>query len=306
MTKPTPQEILNDPVLSYHWRRIYGKDQNVLMIICGPTGSCKSGSAITFGWVIDRGYNMEHRFNLDHVVFKADDFVKLVNSGLPKGSVIVWDEIGVENDSRNYYTLKNKLIKYVLQTFRYKNFMLIMTVPDLKSVDIGTRRLLHCFMAMYGPLKSRQMATGRIEFMQVNPKSGKEYFKMPRYFDTLGKRGINTYYIARPPRELENAYKKKKKMVTEQWYKDFDVQLSYMEGVLGEKKKEAKEFLSMKDGVEILLKKPLEVYDSVRKKFTGPLVRIGLEEQGYNVGINKSQTMAQMLNRHLEKGDIIV
>ena len=161
-------------------------------------------------------------------------------------------------------------------------------------------------MAMYGPLKSRHMATGRVEFMQVNPKSGKEYFKMPRYFDTLGKRGINTYYVARPPRELENVYKKKKKMVTEQWYKDFDIQLSYMQGVLGERKTEAREFLSMKDGVDILIKKPLEVYDSVRKRFSGPLVRIVLEEQGYNVGINKSQTMAQMLNRRLEKGDIVV
>jgi len=302
-----PKDIRNDPVLCYFWQRLYRYDQNVLMIVCGQTGSCKSGSAITIAKMIDRDIHYNSRFTLDRIVFKADEFVKLASSNMPKGSVIMWDEIGVEHDSRNYYTLKNKLIKYVMQTFRYKNFMLIMTVPDLKSIDIGTRRLLHCYMEMQGPVSNRKGATGMVRFVQINPRTGKDYYKAPRFFAGGAKYNMVSYYVPRPPLDFEETYKAKKRKVTEKWYADFNTQLSYMQGVLGDKVEEEKEkHITTKEYVAMLIKKPLEVYDSGRKRFTGTLVRVQLEEEGYNIGVPKSQGIAKMLNIHLEKGEITV
>jgi len=195
----------------------------------------------------------------------------------------------------------------VMQTFRYKNFMLIMTVPDLKSIDIGTRRLLHCYMEMQGPVSNRKGATGMVRFVQVNPRTGKDYYKAPRFFADGAKYNMVSYYVPRPPLEFEETYKAKKRKVTEKWYADFSTQLSYMQGVLGDKVEETKEAgISLNDYVAILLKKPLEVYDSARKRFTAPLVRVELEEEGHTVGINKSQAIAKILNRCLRKGEITV
>jgi len=290
-----------DPVLSWFWRRIYRYDQNVLMIVCGQTGSCKSGSAITIA------KSMDANFDIDRVVFKADDFVKLVSGDLPKGSVIIWDEIGVEHDSREYYTTKNKLIKYVMQTFRYKNFMLIMTVPDLKSVDIGTRRLLHCYLEMHGPTGDKRMAKGMLRFVQINPRSGKEYYKMPRQRDDMWKQGLTSYFVRKPVQELEVPYKAKKVAVTESWYKDFNKQLEYMKGVLGEQQElRQTNTLPIKDLANKLMKTPLEAYDGVRKRFSGALVKARLAEDDITIGYDKALTVAQYLNLQLKKGEMVL
>lgn len=296
MTAPLPPHIKTDPVLSWFWRRLHRLDQNILLIVCGQTGSCKSGSAIKIATMVDP------KFNLDRIVFKADEFVKLASSNLPKGSVIIWDEIGVEHDSRDYYTTKNKLIKYVMQTFRYKNFMLIMTVPDLKSVDIGTRRLLHCYLEMHGPLSDRKMAAGMIRFVQVNPRSGKEYFKMPRFFVNRRRNGMVNYYVQRPERELENAYKNKKIAATEQWYKTFNEQLEYMQNVIGEKQGQRKKsLLSIKALANKMMDSIDQAFDFKRKRFSGPLVQCVLEDKDIVIAQPKASAIAAYLNQKLMK-----
>lgn len=302
-----PKQVRNDPILSYFWRRLYRYDQNVLLIVCGQTGSCKSGSAIAIADMMDRGVDGRRRFNLDRVVFKANNFVDLVRSNMPKGSVIIWDEIGVEHDSRNYYTTKNKLIKYVMQTFRYKNFMLIMTVPNLKSIDIGTRRLIHCYLEMQGPDHSRKHATGFFRFVQVNPRSGKEYFKSSRYFNSKGKRSMGSYKIPKPSIDIEGPYKAKKQDVTEQWYENFNEQLTYMQDVIGEKHERKQTTLIPVKGLAEKLYDDLdEAYDQKKGRFTGPLVQAVLTQKDIEVSQVKALSVATYLTQIMKKGIIEV
>ena len=311
-----PEHIKNDPVLSYFWKRIYYYDQNVLLLVCGGTGTCKSGSALTLGHLLDvttkkskvKGEPAEciGRFNVARVVFKAEDFISLVNSNIPKGSVIIWDEIGVEHDSRNYYSLKNKLVKYVMQTFRYKNFILIMTVPDLKSIDIGTRRLLHCYLEMKGPVGNRQMARGALKLVQINPQTGKDYYKQMRFYDK-DKKTLAAYFIPRPYPELEEAYKAKKKIMTTEWYNNFNEQLAYMENVVGEKQSAAKAAsLSIKELADEVIKNPATAFNAQKQRFVGTLLQPFFEELGMKVGFQKCCSTSQYLNNLLKAGKISV
>ena len=312
-----PEHIKNDPVLSYFWKRIYYYDQNVLLLVCGGTGTCKSGSALTLGHLLDvvvRKSKVEGekdkvvgRFNVDRVVFKAEDFISLVNSNIPKGSVIIWDETGVEHDARNYYSLKNKLVKYVMQTFRYKNFILIMTVPDLKSIDVGTRRLLHCYLEMKGPIGNRKMARGAPKLVQINPQTGKAYFKHIRFYDakTKTKKTLLSYFVPRPYPALEDAYKAKKKIMTTEWYNSFNEQLAYMENVVGEKQKAAKAAsLTIKEMADEVMKNPLTAFNPQKKRFSGNLLQPFFEALGQKVSFQKCCSTSQYLNNLLKTGEI--
>jgi septin family protein len=190
-----PPQVKNDPINRRIFNKIYRKDKNVLILVCGETGSCKSGSSLTKCLQLDRtkptakfeveysdkiikaykgengnweikiefkdGKIVTHNFSMKHeagtcsiiweiikkanknlkpikntvgnqcrfylsadpfdpknrVVTSAQAFVQLIGSGLPKGSCIIWDEIGVDADNREYFTLKNRLVKKVFQTF---------------------------------------------------------------------------------------------------------------------------------------------------------------------------------------------
>ena len=310
-----PSYVKADPILSYFWERIYKKDQNVLLMMCGGTGTCKSGSALSIGHAFDVGKSGERRFNIDRVVFKASEFVNVIRGKppykkLPRGSVVVWDEIGVENDARNYYSDRNKLVKYVMQTFRYMNFILIMTVPDIKSVDIGTRRLMHCYFEMNGPNRPRTCALGRFKLWQVNPETGKAYPKYLRYYKNRKKKKIVNVFIPRPPKELERAYKIKKKAVTEAWYDDFEDQMKYLKGIVGSREKNVAERKGKKKPLKLnpLAEAALigvdRCYDYSNKRFFAGLIKSHFESSDIDASQQDCNTVARILNSRLRSGII--
>ena len=87
---------------------------------------------------------LDKRFTMDNVVFTPEELMNLVESDkLKKGSVIVWDEAGVGISHRSWQSQTNKLINYLLQTFRHRNFILIFTSPHLDFIDASTRKLFH-------------------------------------------------------------------------------------------------------------------------------------------------------------------
>jgi len=297
-----------DPVLSACWRDIYFYDKNKLIIVCGGTGECKSGSSMTLGDIFDVDVHFNSRWTLEKLVWDAQGFIKLINSNHPKGTVIIWDEIGVEHDSREYYTLKNKLIKKVMQTFRYKNFLVLMTVPDLASLDIGTRRLLHGYLEMRGQMPDKKMAKGKFEWIQTNPKSGKTYYKRPRYWENGKYYMLDSYYVPRPRPELEIPYKKQKKIVTKEWYNNFGKQLDFMEKYIvdeDEKKKPGRpDLLAL---IEIVKENPMECITKAdgRNKFSPALIDQYLLKKKIKVNQNELSRLNQSMNIKLQQGEIV-
>ena len=241
--KKMPWQIKADPINRRIWNKIYKKDKNVLVFVCGGTGDCKSGSALRKSIELDRDTNNRCRFYFssdpfdpkNRIVTSAQAFVKLISSGLPKGSCIIWDEIGVDADNREYFTLKNRLIKKVFQTFRYLNLIVFMTVPDFHSVDIGVRKLIHAYVEMGGKIGDGEQAISKWQWTSTNPKTGDVYFKYPQYVDSEGmKKKIKSYVIPRPPKDVEKVYKALKDSVNKNWYDNYNKQLSFMQNFLKE------------------------------------------------------------------------
>ena len=73
------------------------RNQSILALWVGETGSGKSLSAISTAIRIDP------TFNVDRIVFDTKSFLHLINSGLPKGSVVIYDDAGIGISNKDWF-----------------------------------------------------------------------------------------------------------------------------------------------------------------------------------------------------------
>lgn len=193
-------------LIRHNWNRINKQNKNWLVIICGETGSGKSYSALRIAEMLDKDFSVER------VVFSITEFMTLLNSGkLKRGNVIIFDEAGVGIASREWYSARNKMINYVLQTFRHLNLAVIFTTPDFGFVDTQTRKLFHSYIETQRINKEKKAVRVKWFELQKNPRYGKMYFKYPRIRKSGGTfHKINKVYIKKPSRGLVNAYERKR------------------------------------------------------------------------------------------------
>jgi hypothetical protein len=182
------------------------------MIICGGTGSGKSYTALTIARMINSNFDVSK-----HVVFRVESFMELLNSGtIKRGDVIVWDEAGVGIPAREWYTISNKAINYVLQTFRHLNLCVIFTTPSFDYVDKQTRLLFHVYIETVVIDFKNQRVVVKVMENQFNPAMGKEYKKY-MWSDGVKMERIS---IGKPSDIMIKKYEKIKKIFSNQLRED--------------------------------------------------------------------------------------
>jgi len=283
---PIPEHIRNNPVYYTVWLDVYKRDLDALIAVTGRRGHCKSGFAQHFGlqmdWDVRKG---KTRFSLDNIFFKAEDFLAAMQSNKPKGTVFIWDEVGVENDSRSWYEQKNKMIKYVMETNRYKNYIVLVTLPVLTSMDISTQRLLSAYVEMRGKTGDGDSARGKWEFVETNPKTGKKYYKMPRFIRNGRVYKMTEMVVPRPPKEFEGEYFKKKKYFTDNLYSFIEGEMKYMGRMLGKSKRPDMQALE-----NYVVENVEQFYDYDKEKW---------EEAGFRAALGLKTTQAKELRANL-------
>lgn len=166
--------------------RMIHQNKNWLAVVCGETGSGKSYSALTIAdYISPRGITVKR-----NVVFNPKQLLELINKPerLKKGDIIVFDEAGVGMSSRDWYSVQNKLLGMVLQTFRNMNVGLIMTVPNLSFVDVQARKLLHAYFETYTIDYKREIAFLKVYDIQHNSRLDKTYYKHPVFSNQHGRK----------------------------------------------------------------------------------------------------------------------
>jgi hypothetical protein len=190
------------------------RNKNWLAIICGETGSGKSYSGLSMvDEISPRGCDARRC-----VVFDPVQFLNKVThtKDLRKGDIIIFDEAGVGMSSREWYSVQNKLLGSVLQTFRNLNVGVIFTTPNLSFVDVQARKLFHnYFETAYVDYKT-QLAYMKAYDIQHNSRYDKTYYKHPRIKDGDG-RVVSVGYLAipKPRKELVADYEQMKQEYTE-------------------------------------------------------------------------------------------
>ena len=193
-------------------KRLLEQNKNWLAVFTGPTGSGKSFCALTTARQIDP------EFNIERVVFKIEDLMDLLNSGrLKKGNAIVFDEAGVGIPAREWYSISNKAMGYLMQTFRNLNLAVILTTPNLSYIDTQIRGLFHAHIETERIDRKARKVEAKYCFIRATSRTGKIYYKYPRIFSALGKETIvDAIRIPAPDTKLIKAYEKKKTEFTQQ------------------------------------------------------------------------------------------
>jgi hypothetical protein len=117
--------------------RIHKRNLNALIGIYGPPGSGKSYTALRIAELLDP------KFSVENVAFTVPELVHLINSGLPPGAALVGDDFGTAANSRTWRSDPNMILSYVAQSFRYRRYLTVITLPDIAGLDSQVRRLFH-------------------------------------------------------------------------------------------------------------------------------------------------------------------
>lgn len=197
----------------YSWiryiRQRIRQNKNFLAITTGQTGSGKTWATISIAEMLDP------EFSVERIVFTGQDLMKLINSNkLKKGSVIVWDEAGIDMSNRNWQSTTNKMLNFLLQTFRHRNFILLFTTPYCSFVDKATRRLFHAEFRTESINFNENKTRLRAKAWQYNDKLDRVYEKYLRRRTDKGVVKITTWDVPAPSKEIIKPYEKKKTAFT--------------------------------------------------------------------------------------------
>jgi uncharacterized Zn finger protein (UPF0148 family) len=192
------------------------KNKNLIALFIGDTGSGKSLSSIRLAERIDPS------FSLERIVFTVEEFLKLVNSDLPKGSVIVFDDAGLGINARLWQETSAIIFGMLTQGFRYKQIITFLTVPDETFIERQSRKLVHIrFEAtdVQGLMKMKLLS--RNTFDPERPLA-----KFPRIHRGRKEIAVKMVKFQLPSQELLEKYEPKKEQYMETRFNEFDEELA--------------------------------------------------------------------------------
>lgn len=218
------EEVKKDySMIKYILKRIEN-NKNFLVTITGPTGSGKSWTGLAIAELLDP------TFNIDRVIFKGRELMKLINEGnLKPGSVILWDEAGIDLSNRNWQSVTNKMLNALLQTFRHKNFILLFTVPYHDFIDASTRKLFHADFETQRINKKQKVVVIKPKLLQYNSNMGKWYRKYLRVQSNNSIIKIRRWAVPKPSDKLIKDYESKKNQFTKNLNYSIDIELGKLE-----------------------------------------------------------------------------
>jgi len=183
------------------------KNKNFLAIATGQTGSGKSYSCLSIAEQLDK------EFNIDRIVFSAIECLHLIKSGkLKKGSVIVYEEGGVNFSSKTWQSQTNINLGYLFQTFRSDNYIVLFNSPDTSFLDSTMRKLFHAEFTTTGIDYTTNECLLKAILFQWNARYNKMYFHRLKGLNSKGQYvPINIWRVNKPSQTLIEQYEIKKK-----------------------------------------------------------------------------------------------
>ena len=194
-----------DPMISYIQQQTRIENQCWNQIFAGTGGAGKSYAALEYCRLIDPD------FSVDRVVWTEEDFLDLLDKELPPGSCLLWDEAGIGLDSRDFMTLINKILSYIITTIRYRRQIMVLTTPSMNWTDLKAREMLHGYCEMLKRFHNNR-SLGKFYMLQTNYFEGKTYRHLPRIMRDGIPYVVRTVEFNLPPKSLTDEYEARKKV----------------------------------------------------------------------------------------------
>ena len=179
---------------------------NMFCMFTGKLGSGKSWSAISFAQELDPEFDIDRQ-----VVFDFRKCMELINSDwlkTKKMKIIVWDEPQITISNRAWQSQVNRLVNYLISTFRHQNIILIMAAPYKDFLDSQTMKLLTWEFQCTKVNKRKKICVVRPKYQQYNPQVKKTY-PHPLYILVKHKKKKMVTWNVKIPKDIE-IYEKNK------------------------------------------------------------------------------------------------
>ena len=202
---------------------------NMFCMFTGKLGSGKSWSGISYALELDPDFDAEKQ-----ITFNFRKTMELINADWfqkKKVKVILWDEPQITISNRAWQSQVNKLVNYLISTFRHQNIILIMAAPYKDFLDSQTMKLLHWEFQCSKINKKKGVCITYPKYQQYNPNK-KITYPHPLYVLTKGKRLLmRTWKIKKPNKEAIKIYETNKLKFTASLNKDIEKKLNELEKV---------------------------------------------------------------------------
>lgn len=216
------------------WRT--AKQKNFLCTCIGQTGSGKSYTNLKAMEILNPHKKPEDI--IKNTCFSGLEFLERLNSGeLKRGDCLTWDEVGIGLSSKDWQSMSNKLINFILQTFRHLGLVVFFNTPSFSFIDASSRRLFHSIWETVGINYVNERCEVKPLLLQVDSRTGKVYFKYLRVNDDKhGQIPVKRLYLSLPSKELRVLYEAKKKKFTTKLSESILEELQELEAKKGKSK----------------------------------------------------------------------
>lgn len=216
-----------DVLPNYIKNRVRRSNKNFLALCTGSPGSGKSYAMMALAEQCDP------TFNIDRVVLTIKEMMKLITSGkIKKGNAFIPDEFGVMHNSRAFQSTDNRIINFLIQTFRRQRFIMLGCAPSLGLIDKATRNLLHCHFETCGIDKTNNTSQLKPFMLQASQRQDKVYTKYLRIQGEFSNKKMVQYTrleLPLPSKELIAAYEEKRDRFQEKINKEIETKLEHQE-----------------------------------------------------------------------------
>lgn len=262
--------------IRYIKRRLSQENGNWLELMQGASGSGKTWSAISESKSIDPNFDVSKQ-----LVFTFQDFMKLINSEWFKElkiKIIIFDEPQIQMSNRAWQSVGNRLINYVLSTFRHQNICVIFCCPYRDFLDSQSMKMIHCVTEMKGIDRKKGLTKTRPKLQQYNSQMKKTYEHSLQIIRDGTTTPLIFDFISKPNKEDVEIYEMMKSDYTSTLNKSIEVEIDKING------KDKKE----------------EEVEEVKSEFAGKKKIEGLQLQIYycwKEGLFKVNDIATKLNK---------
>jgi len=225
-----------EPSFITYVRKRLANNLNFICLYTGGPGIGKTWNGISMSWQLDPEFDAERQITFD---FKQT--MELVNSKWFKAKkikVILFDEPQISISNRNWQSMTNKLLNYLLSTFRHQNIILILCAPYADFLDSQAMKLLHCIFECRGVNKKKKLSRVRPKLQQYNAQLKKTYNHSLHVINDGQVEKMTFWDITRPPQHLIDVYERRKTEFTTKLNREIIEKLNEVEmkEKLGDKK----------------------------------------------------------------------
>ena len=157
-------------IIEWIRRRVGVLNQSLTATIVGAPGSGKSWSCMRMLETLDED------FGIGNIAFYPKEFIHALRE--ERRSFLI-DDVGMQLSSRDSMTRTNKKYTQLFEGMRFRNKIVLMTVPSFGMVDKNLRHLSQVYMQAIGINRRTDRVKMIIRFLSIDPKQDQTYYYAP-------------------------------------------------------------------------------------------------------------------------------